>query len=151
MYAIVDYKGNQILLQEGKKTKIPFIKDGKIGSTLIFENILFFNDGDKKHTGNPFIKNMNLKAKILSHEKDSKVIVFKQKRRKGYQKKNGYRDNYTLIQIDKLSLAKPKKSVKSKSTSTATKTAKSTTTKNKKTKSTSAATKTTKSTQKTKK
>ena len=98
MYAIVNYKGKQILLKEGLKTKIPYVSDCKIGATLIFENVLFFDDGKKKHSGNPFIKNINFKATILSHEKDSKILIFKQKRRKGYQKKNGYRDNYTLIQ-----------------------------------------------------
>ena len=66
----------------------------------------------KKHTGNPFIKNMHFKVKVLSHERDSKVLIFKQKRRKGYQKKNGYRGNFTLIQIDKLSLVTPKKTAK---------------------------------------
>jgi len=118
MYAIVDYKGNQILLKEGEKVKIPFVKDGKVGSTLIFENVLFFDDGKKKHTGNPFINGINLKAKLLSHEKDSKIIVFKQKRRKGYQKKRGYRDDYTLIQIDKLSSVKQKKETKATSSKT---------------------------------
>ncbi len=115
MYAIIDYKGSQILLKEGKKTRVPFMKDSKVGSFITFENILFFYDGKKKQAGDPFIKNMNLKAKVLSHEKDSKVMVFKQKRRKGHQKKNGYRDNFTLIQIDKLSSAKQKKVTKEKS------------------------------------
>ena len=114
MYAIIDYKGNQILLEEGKKTRVPFMKDSKEGSFITFENVLFFDDGKQKQTGNPYIEKMSLKAKILSHEKDSKVMVFKQKRRKGHQKKNGYRDNYTLIQIDKLSSIKGKKVSKAK-------------------------------------
>ena len=114
MYAIVDYKGQQILLEEGKKTRIPFLKDSKTGSTITFENVLFFDNGKQKKSGNPFLKDVNLKAKVLSHEKDSKIMVFKQKRRKGHQKKNGYRDNFTMIQIDKLSTSKAKKSAKPK-------------------------------------
>ena len=125
MYAIVNYKGNQILLEEGKKTRIPYIKDSKAGSIVTFENVLFFDDGKQKKTGNPFLKNINLKAKVLSHEKDSKIMVFKQKRRKGYQKKNGYRNNFTLIQIDKLSPAAVKKVAKTKSSSSKTTTKKS--------------------------
>ena len=126
MYAIVDYKGKQILLEEGKKTRVPFMKDSKTGSVITFENVLFFDTGKQKKAGNPFVKDVNLKAKVLSHEKDSKIMVFKQKRRKGYQKKNGYRDNYTLIQVDKLSAVKTKKTTKSatsakKSTSKTTK------------------------------
>ncbi len=106
MYAIVNYKGNQILVREGEDTRIPFLKDSKIGSTLNFDNVLFFDDGKKKHYGNPILKNINFKAKIVSHERDSKVIVFKKKRRKGYQKKNGYRDQFTVIKVDKLSTSK---------------------------------------------
>ena len=80
MYAIVNYKGNQILVREGENTRIPFLKDSKIGSTLNFDNVLFFDDGKKKHYGNPILKNINFKAKIVSHERDSKVIVFNKKR-----------------------------------------------------------------------
>ena len=109
MYAIIDYKGSQILLKEGCKVRVPFLKDAKVGSILTFDNVLFFDNGKKKQAGSPYIKNMNLKAKIVSHERDTKILVFKQKRRKGHQKKNGYRDNYTLIQVDKLSTAKAKK------------------------------------------
>jgi len=118
MYAIVDYKGNQILLKEGSQTRIPFAKECKVGSTIKFENVLFFDDGKKKHSGNPFIKNMNFQVKVLSHEKDSKILVFKQKRRKGYQKKNGHRSDYTLVQVDKLTAKKstPKVSAKKEST-----------------------------------
>ena len=127
MYAIIDYKGSQILLEEGKKTRVPFMKDSKVGSFITFENVLFFDDGKQKQTGSPFIKNMNLKAKVLSHERDSKVMVFKQKRRKGHQKKNGYRDNFTLIQIDKLSSTKQKTTTKAKTSTKKPATKKSTT------------------------
>jgi len=106
MYAIVNYKGNQILVREGEKTRIPFLKDSKVGSTLSFDNVLFFDDGKKKHYGNPILKNINFKAKVVSHERDSKIIVFKKKRRKGYQKKNGYRDQFTVVKVDKLSAIK---------------------------------------------
>ena len=82
MYAIVDYKGKQILLEEGKKTRVPFMKNSKAGSLITFENVLFFDDGKQKKTGTPFLNNVNLKAKVLSHEKGPKVMVFKQKRRK---------------------------------------------------------------------
>ena len=136
MYAIIDYKGNQILLKEGLKTRIPYTKECKVGSTVKFENVLFYDDGKKKHSGNPFIKNMNFQAKVLSHEKDSKILIFKQKRRKGHQKKNGYRDNFTLIQVDKLSAkssSTTKKTTSKAKTKTKTKTKKSTAAKTKKT------------------
>jgi len=139
MYAIVNYKGSQILVKEGENTRIPFLKDSKIGSTLNFDNVLFFDDGKKKHYGNPILKNMNFKAKIVSHERDSKIIVFKKKRRKGYQKKNGYRDQFTVVKFDKLSgatksstkKATAKKTVTKKTTAKKTVTKKTTTSKKK--------------------
>lgn len=112
MYAIVNYKGNQILVKEGETTRIPFLKDSKVGSTLNFDNVLFYDDGKKKHYGNPSLKNINFQAKIVSHERDSKVVVFKKKRRKGYQKKNGYRDQFTLVKFDKLNSTKKTSSTK---------------------------------------
>ena len=134
MYAIVNYKGSQILVKEGENTRIPFLKDSKIGSTLNFDNVLFFDDGKKKHYGNPILKNMNFKAKIVSHERDSKIIVFKKKRRKGYQKKNGYRDQFTVVKFDKLSVAtksSTKKATTKKTTAKKTVTKKTTTSKKK--------------------
>ena len=119
MYAIVNYNGNQILLEEGKKTRIPYIKDSKAGSIVTFENVLFFDDGKQKKTGNPFLKNINLKAKVLSHEKDSKIMVFKQKRRKGYQKKNTHREEYTILKFDRIGSIKKtvaKKTIAKKTT-----------------------------------
>ena len=121
MYAIVNYKGNQILVREGENTRIPFLKDSEVGSTLSFDNVLFFDDGKKKHYGNPILKNINFKAKIVSHERDSKIIVFKKKRRKGYQKKNGYRDQFTVVKIDKLSVTKNTATKKTVTKNTATK------------------------------
>ena len=102
MYALVNYSGNQILVKEGEQTKIPFT-DQKVGSKLVFDNVLFVDDGKTKIIGSPYIKSYSIDANIVSHGKDKKIIVFKKKRRKGYQKKNGHRQNYTLVQVDKIS------------------------------------------------
>ena len=114
MYALVNYNGEQIKIQEDAKVRIPYQKALKIGSKIEFNQVLFFDDGKTKKIGNPYLKSMSFNAKVDSHNKDSKVIVFKKKRRKGHQKKNGYRDNFTMIQVDKLSTSKAKKSAKPK-------------------------------------
>ena len=106
MYAIIDYKGQQILVEEGKKIKFPYLKDLKPGSTIEFDQVLYLFDGDKKKIGNPFIKGFSIKGKIDSHMKDPKVIVFKKKRRKGYQKKNGHKQQYTLLTIEQIKTKK---------------------------------------------
>ena len=105
MYALVDYSGNQILIKEGEKIRIPFT-DKKVGTKIVFDNVLFIDDGKDKKVGKPYINSFSINAKIVSHEKDKKIIVFKKKRRKGYQKKNGHRQNYTLIQVDSISTKK---------------------------------------------
>ena len=117
MYALVDYIGNQILIKEGEKVKIPFL-DKKVGSKVSFDNILFFDDGKNKKIGSPYIKSLSFSGKIDSHDKGKKVIVFKKKRRKGHQKKNGHTQKFTLVTIDKFSKVKKdtnKTTVKKKS------------------------------------
>tara|TARA_B100000401_G_scaffold100636_1_gene64967 strand:+ start:744 stop:1133 length:390 start_codon:yes stop_codon:yes gene_type:complete len=121
MYALVDYSGNQILIKEGEKTRIPFT-DKKVGTKIVFDNVLFIDDGKDKKVGQPYINSFSINAKIVSHEKDKKIIVFKKKRRKGYQKKNGHRQNYTLIQVDSISAKTAAKKTTAKKT-TAKKTA----------------------------
>ena len=125
MYALVDYSGNQILIKEGEKTRIPFT-DKKVGTKIVFDNVLFIDDGKDKKVGQPYINSFSINAKIVSHEKDKKIIVFKKKRRKGYQKKNGHRQNYTLIQVDSISAKTAAKKTAAKKTTAKKTTAKKT-------------------------
>ena len=112
MYALVEYSGKQFMLREGEEIKIPYL-DQKVGSKISFDNVLLFNDGKSDKIGNPYVKSLNCQGKILSHGKDKKVIVFKKKRRKGYHKKNGHRQQYTLVKVDKFSKSTTKKTAKS--------------------------------------
>ena len=100
MYALVDYIGTQILIKEGERIKIPFL-DQKVGSKVTFGNVLFFDNDKKKKIGNPYLKSISFSGKIESHGKENKIIVFKKKRRKGYQKKNGHIQKFTYVTIDK--------------------------------------------------
>ena len=126
MYALIDYIGTQILIKEGDKVKIPLL-DQKIGSKVIFDNVLFFDDGKNKKIGNPYLKSLSFSGKIDSHGKENKILVFKKKRRKGHQKKNGHQQQFTYVTIDKFSKSKTvkKASAKTKSTSKPKKTTKS--------------------------
>ncbi len=112
MYALVEYSGKQFMLREGEEIKIPYL-DQKVGSKISFDNVLLFNDGKSDKIGNPYVKSLNCQGKILSHGKDKKVIVFKKKRRKGYHKKNGHRQQYTLVKVDKFSKSTTKKAATS--------------------------------------
>ena len=116
MYALVDYIGNQILIKEGEKVKIPFL-DKKVGSKIVFENVLFFDNDKEKKVGAPYLKSMSFSGKIESHGKEKKIIVFKKKRRKGHQKKNGHTQKFTYVTIDKFSAKKSTSKAKPKSSS----------------------------------
>ena len=123
MLALVDYKGKQFKVEEGSKLRIPLVKE-KVGHKLLFEQVIFLDNDKKKQFGSPYIKGFSIAAKILSHGRDNKVIVFKMKRRKGYQLKNGHRQDFTLVEVGKFN--SPKKSVKPKAKTTSKKTVKKT-------------------------
>ena len=112
MYAIVDIKGKQFKVEKDQTLNIPKIDD-KIGSKIEFNKILLTNNNGKISTNS----SIKVIAEVLSHEVDKKIIVFKFKRRKGYQKKNGHKQQYTKIKIKDLKAASTKKTtVKAAST-----------------------------------
>ena len=113
MYALIDYIGSQILIKEGGKIKIPFL-DQKVGSKVVFKNVLFFDDGKNKKIGTPYLESLSFSGKIESHGKEKKIIVFKKKRRKGHQKKNGHQQQFTYVTIDKFSKSKTTKKTPAK-------------------------------------
>ncbi len=111
MYALIEYAGKQYKIEEGMELKVPHISE-KEGSKVSIDKIMYFDDGSKQNIGNPYIENMKVDAKVLSHSREKKIIVFKFKRRKGYQRRNGHRQEFSTIKIGKLGGAKkatPKK------------------------------------------
>ena len=105
MNALVEILGKQFKVAKGDKIKVPYINK-KIGEKLTFENVLYIEDDKSKKIGTPFIKEKNIEAKIIEHGRYDKVIVFKMKRRKGYQKRNGHQQKFSLIEILNLVSAK---------------------------------------------
>tara|TARA_B100000401_G_C52802752_1_gene719435 strand:+ start:1691 stop:2098 length:408 start_codon:yes stop_codon:yes gene_type:complete len=105
MYALVNISGKQIRIEEGVNTRIPLQKN-KVGSKITLDNILLFDDGKNKKIGNPYIKSLSFDAKIISHNEDKKILVYKKKRRKGYEKKLGHKQKFSVIKVDKLSTKK---------------------------------------------
>jgi large subunit ribosomal protein L21 len=100
MYAIVEIAGQQFKVEEGQKIYTHRLKANE-GESISFNKILLVdNNGDVK-VGAPTIKG-NVSAKVLKHLKGDKVLVFKKKRRKGYQKLNGHRQYLSYIQIEKI-------------------------------------------------
>jgi len=106
MYALVEIAGKQFKLEENSQVKIPYSNKNKVGDKMSFDKVLYFDDGTKKTFGNPYVSNFSIDAKVLSHGKEPKIIVFKLKRRKGYQKRNGHKQPYTVVEVGKLSAKK---------------------------------------------
>ena len=99
MYAIVDIAGQQFKVEAGNEVFVNRLA-GEVGAELEFDKVLLLDNEGKVKVGAPYVKGSTVKAKILEHCKADKVIIFKKKRRKGYQKKNGHRQYLTKIQIE---------------------------------------------------
>ncbi|MFO7939459.1 MAG: 50S ribosomal protein L21 [Bacteroidales bacterium] len=99
MYAIVEIAGQQFKVQKDSKIYVHRLEDEE-GAQVEFDKVLLLDDNGKVQVGTPAVQGAKVSAKILSHLKGDKVIVFKKKRRKGYQKKNGHRQCLTQIQIE---------------------------------------------------
>ena len=103
MYAIVNIAGQQFKVAKDQHLFVHRLQ-GDEGASIEFDNVLLAEDGGKFKVGTPTLKGAVVSAKILSHLKGDKVIVFKKKRRKGYKKKNGHRQQFTKIQITSIKL-----------------------------------------------
>lgn len=108
MYAVVDIKGQQFKVEEKVKYNVPKL-DSEVDKSITFDNVLIYSDDKTTTIGTPSLKGIKVKAKVLKHFKDDKVIVFKKKKRKGYEVKNGHRQQLSKIEITSISVAKDKK------------------------------------------
>ena len=110
MYAIVEIAGQQFKVAKDQKVYVNRLQLEE-GSKITFDNVLLVEDKGSVTIGAPAIKEAAVTAKILSHLKGDKVIVFKKKRRKGYKKKNGHRQYLSEIQIESIATSGAKKTV----------------------------------------
>ncbi|NQT27384.1 50S ribosomal protein L21, partial [candidate division KSB1 bacterium] len=112
MYAIVEIGGMQWKAEEAKVLRVPKM-DVELGQSIQLDQVLLLVDEENIQIGKPVLKDAQIQVKVLSHGKDKKIMVFKKKRRKGYQVKNGHRQEFTEIQIEKI-VAKAAKPAASK-------------------------------------
>ena len=105
MYALIEFAGKQFKVEEGSSIKVPYV-DGKVGSKVTFDKIIYMDDGKNKTVGTPIVAGVKIDGEIVSHGRERKVVVFKFKRRKGYQKKNTHRQEYSILKVGKVGKAK---------------------------------------------
>ena len=100
-FAIIETGGKQYKVSASKILEIEKM-DAEVGKTLKFENVLLLNDDKNTEVGNPNIKGASVEAKLLENVKDRTILVFHKRRRKHSRKKNGHRQEYSLIKINKI-------------------------------------------------
>jgi len=114
MHAIVEIAGKQFRVKNNDKIKVPLLSANE-GDKVNFDRVLMLeNDKGNITFGMPAIDKMSVGATVIEHGRDKKIIVFKKKRRKGYRKKNGHRQGFSLIEINEIGV--PKASPKKKET-----------------------------------
>ena len=103
MYAIVDIAGQQFKVEKGQEVFVHRLA-GEEGTKLDFEKVLLLDNKGQVKVGTPVVKGAKVSATIISQLKGDKVIVFKKKRRKGYQKANGHRQYLSKIKIENITV-----------------------------------------------
>ena len=100
MYAIIRTGGKQYRVEKESIITVELL-DQEEGSTFESDQVLLVKTGENDFkVGTPFVKDAKVTGEILGHEKGKKIVVFKKKRRKGYRRKTGHRQNYTKVKIN---------------------------------------------------
>jgi large subunit ribosomal protein L21 len=101
MYAIVNISGKQFKATEGARVRVPR-QTGDAGAKLTFDNVLLVHDGSSTQIGAPTVVGATVTATVVDHGREKKILIYKKKRRKGYQRKNGHRQWFTEVEIQKI-------------------------------------------------
>ena len=104
MYAVFQTGGKQFRAEPGTRLRIPTL-EAEPGDSVTFDHILLAGDGGETvQVGTPTVDGASVKAEVIRHGRGDKIIVFKRKRRKGYRKKQGHRQNFTEIRVEEVAL-----------------------------------------------
>ena len=101
MYAIVETGGKQYKLEEGRYVDIELV-DGEENDKVVFDKVVMLVNGAKSKVGAPYVDKASVEGKIVKLDKDKNVIVFKQRAKKGYRKKQGHRQFFTRVMVTKI-------------------------------------------------
>jgi large subunit ribosomal protein L21 len=102
MFAVVEIAGQQYKVVKADKILVPKL-DSEVGAKVKFDKVLLLGDEKQTKLGTPYLSGASIEAKVLSHMKDDKVEVFKKKKRKGYRLHKGHRQQFTEVEITKVS------------------------------------------------
>jgi large subunit ribosomal protein L21 len=100
MYAIIETGGKQLKVEEGQTLYIEKL-DAEAGETVTFDKVLFVG-GDDVKVGSPLVEGASVTAKVVEHGRDKKIVVYKFKKRKNYRRKQGHRQPFTKVTVEKI-------------------------------------------------
>ena len=103
MYAVIRSGGKQYRVSPGQTIRLETVAGDPGSKVQIGEVLLVENDG-KFQSGSPLLANAKVEATVLEHDRSSKVIVFKKKRKKQYRRTRGHRQNYTAVRIESITV-----------------------------------------------
>ncbi|MBK9106988.1 MAG: 50S ribosomal protein L21 [Saprospiraceae bacterium] len=101
MIAVVNIAGQQFKCSSGQKLFVHRLEADR-GAQVNLDQVLMIINGDQTTVGTPVVEGASVSAKVLDHVKGDKQIVYKKKKRKGYEKKNGHRQSFTQIEIESI-------------------------------------------------
>ncbi|MFO7646370.1 MAG: 50S ribosomal protein L21 [Desulfosarcina sp.] len=101
MYAVVATGGKQYKVEAGDILRVEKLA-GDVGSAVAFDTVLLVSDGETVTVGRPGVDGATVHGQIVAQDKSKKILVFKYKRRKGYRRKQGHRQWFTAIRIDRI-------------------------------------------------
>lgn len=100
MYVIAEIQGQQFKVEEGKRLFVNHIREIESGATVEFDRVLLADNGGEVKVGMPLLEGAKVVCEVVSPlVKGDKVLVFHKKRRKGYRKLNGHRQQYTELRV----------------------------------------------------
>jgi len=100
MYAIIETGGKQLKVEEGQTLYIEKL-NAEAGETVTFDKVLFIG-GDEVKVGEPLVEGASVTAKVVEHGRGKKIVVYKFKKRKNYRRKQGHRQPFTKVTVEKI-------------------------------------------------
>jgi len=101
-FAVIQTGGKQYKVKAGEILKIEKLSDGKPNSKIEFNEILAYGDDKSIELGNPVVSGAKVEAELLKNSKNRTVLIFKKRRRKNSRRKNGHRQQFSLIRVSKI-------------------------------------------------
>ena len=101
-YAIIQTGGKQYKVKPGEILKIEKLPDSKTDSKIEFNDILAYGDDKTIEIGTPMVQGSKVEANLIKNSKNRTVLIFKKRRRQNSRRKNGHRQEYSLIKINKI-------------------------------------------------